>query len=679
MRPVQLTVQDAQLAAKWDSFLNAYAKEQIQEAALDFPETRSVTVAFNDIQLRDPDLANYLLHKPSQCLRLGVQVLHQVDVTVDPKPKMHLRVLGLPNTATVGVRDLRVEHIGRLVAIEGMVKKMTEARAALLEAVFECRVCTTQTRSLQDDEFLVEPVICETCEAQRPWRFVEEDSRYLDHQKLELQEAPENLRGGQQPERLVVHVNDDLVHQVAPGDRVRINGILTTRVRREGGKKRIEFDKLLNAVTIEVLEHSFEDIHLTPEDEAAAVALSQDPACYEKLVKSVAPVIHGHDDVKEALLLALFGAPGRQVDGGWWRGDPHVLLIGDPGIAKTKMLRRLVELSPRGVFASAKTASGVGLTGTTVQDDFGGKGVWTIEAGVLPSAHKGLLGLDELPNLPQEDHKSLYEALEEQTITFSKAARGIYRCHCSVVATGNPREGRFSPYEAPYEQIDVAPQLLSRFDLVFCLRDRPDKDVDRAIAQQIGRIMNGTAPTAREQGGIDVDELRRYVAFARRIAPTLSQGARDYVSDLHATLRSSADPEGLPMTHRQANVLYRLSMALARIHLRSEATVEDAKQAWRLVQASLRSLGAVKDGVLDFGVMETLQSTSQHARNGTVLATIRQLCKESPKGHTVDSDVFESLDQSGWTEPEIRKSIEQLLRNTLVRPKGCQTLAPLNG
>ncbi|HEX2066857.1 MAG TPA: AAA family ATPase, partial [Candidatus Thermoplasmatota archaeon] len=289
MPALQLTVQDSTLLNQWGKFLENYCKQQAVDAALDYPEQRSLAVAFSDIELCEPSLSNYLLIKPAHALRLGAQALHQLDLPGEPKPKLHLRITGLPDSQRIIPRNLRAEHLGKLLAVEGLVKKVTEVRPTVQEAVFECKVCTTQVRILQDDEFLTEPVLCETCDAQRPWRFVEEESRYLDHQKVEIQEAPEGLRGGSQPERLTIHLQDDLVHKVAPGDRVRINGILTTQARRQGSQKRVEFNKVLGGISIEVQQQEFSEVQYTAEEEDAICTLGEDPRIYDRLRASFAP------------------------------------------------------------------------------------------------------------------------------------------------------------------------------------------------------------------------------------------------------------------------------------------------------------------------------------------------------------------------------------------------------
>ncbi|MCA1820076.1 MAG: minichromosome maintenance protein MCM, partial [Halobacteriales archaeon] len=557
--PPQVTVQDAQLSAKWDSFLQDYCRAQVQQAALDYPETRSVAVAFNDLQLRDPDLANYLLLRPAHALRVGAAVLHQVDVTVEPRPKLHLRITGLPESQRIIPRNLRSEHLGRFLALEGLVKKVTEVRPTVLEAIFECKVCTTRQHVLQEDEFLTEPVLCETCDAERPWRMLEEESRYLDHQKVEIQEMPESLRGGSQPERLTIHLQDDLVHRVAPGDRVRVNGILVTQARRQGSQKRVEFNKVLQGVSVELMQQEFSEVLLTPEDDDAIQELAADPRIYDRLRASFAPTIYGMEIEKDALILSLFGGVEKTYkDASRSRGDIHVLLVGDPGVAKSQLLRYLSKLAPRAIFTSGKGASAAGLTAAAVKDDFG-EGQWTLEAGALVLADRGICCIDELDKMEKNDQSSMHQAMEQQEISIAKAGiSATLKSRCAVIGAANPKLGRFDEYSALYEQINMPPALLSRFDLIFSILDKPSRDKDSQLATHILRTHQ--AGEVREHrhahpGGaysheveeklmervrpdIDPELLRKYVAYAKRnIFPVLTDDALARIQSYYVDLR----------------------------------------------------------------------------------------------------------------------------------------------
>jgi replicative DNA helicase Mcm len=697
----QATVQDAQLSAKWDSFLQDYCRPAIQQAALDYPETRSVTVAFNDLQLRDPDLANYLLLKPSHALRVGASVLHQVDVAADPRPKLHLRITGLPDASRTIPRQLRAEHLGRFLALEGLVKKVTEVRPTVLEGVFECKVCTTRVHVIQDDEFLSEPVLCETCDAERPWRFLEEESRYLDHQKVEIQEMPESLRGGAQPERLTIHLQDDLVHRVAPGDRVRINGILITQARRQGSQKRVEFNKVLQAVSIEVMQQEFSEVQLTAEDEDAILTLAEDPRIYERLRASFAPTIFGMETEKDALLLSLFGGVEKNYrDGSRSRGDIHVLLVGDPGVAKSQLLRYLSKLAPRAQFTSGKGASAAGLTAAAVKDDFG-EGQWTLEAGSLVLADRGICCIDELDKMEKNDQSSMHQAMEQQEISIAKAGiSATLKSRCAVIGAANPKLGRFEEFSSLYEQINMPPALLSRFDLIFSITDKPNRDKDTQLSSHILRthqagqvrehrlthpggaysIEDENALMTRVQPDIVPELMRKYVAHAKRsCVPVLTDEALERIQSYYVDLRNAGGEGSIPLTARNLEAFVRLTEASARVRLSQDATIEDAERAIRIVEKFLQSVGVDREtGRFDIDLIATGVSHSQQDRIRTVLELVRSLAKGSEKGYAREEDVLAEASRQGIAPDQARKALETMLRNsTLYAKGGAGTFAPL--
>ncbi len=694
---MQLTVQDSQLAAMWDSFLQDYCRDDIVQAALDYPETRSVAVHFNDIQLRSPDLADHLLQRPGHCLRVGNSMLYQVDVPADPKPRLHLRILGLPDSQQIIPRQLRAEHLGRLLAVEGLVKKMTEVRPMVLEAAFECKICGNLIHVIQEDDFVMEPVQCDGCEKTGPWKMLEEDCRYIDHQKVEIQESPEGLRGGAQPERLTVYLKDDLVHQVTPGDRVRINGILTTQARRTGQLKRTEFNKVLQALSVELQQQAFQEIQLSDEDEEEILAISRDPNIYDRFRASFAPTIFGLEFEKDALIMALFGGVAKHYkDGSRSRGDIHVLMVGDPGVAKSQLLRYLHKLAPRSVYTSGKGASAAGLTAAAVKDEFG-EGQWTLEAGALVLADMGVVCIDELDKMDKNDQSSMHQAMEQQEISVTKAGiSATLKSRCAVIGAANPKLGRFDEYEPISSQINMPPALLSRFDLIFSLRDKPSRDKDNELAGHILRTHQ--AGQVREHrmshptGAYSVEDeesllnhvepdlsaelLRKYVAYAKRqVYPVLTDEALAIIQEFYVDLRSSAEDGAIPMTARQLEAIVRLAEASARIRLSQTAGVEDAKRALRVIEYYLQSVGVDREtGKFDIDVIATGVSHSQHDRIRIVQGLVRTLCNESDRGYALEEDILEAAAREKIDPEAARKALAEGRRTgALFCPKGAGT------
>lgn len=706
----QLTVQDSVLSAKWESFLQDYCRPIVQRVAENYPDGpdgKSVTIAFNDLQLRDPDLADYLLHKPRHCLQVGAQMLQNVDVTVDPRPKLHLRVTGLPPSQDIKVRDIRAEHLGRLLAVAGLVKKVTEVRPQVLEAAFDCKTCGNRIRLVQDDEFIAEPVVCDGCEKPGPWTLREDECRFIDHQKVEIQEAPEGLRGGAQPERITIHVQDDLVHKVAPGDRIILNGILTAQKKRQGSNVKVEFNKVLQGVSVMLQQQEFSEIDLTAEDEEQIVTLSRDPRIYDRLRASFAPTIYGQDGdmiatAKDALILALFGGVAKEYkDGSRNRGDIHVLLVGDPGVAKSQLLRYLAKLAPRAIFTSGKGASAAGLTAAAVKDEFG-EGQWTLEAGALVLADMGVACIDEMDKMEKADQSAMHQAMEQQEISIAKAGiNATLKSRCAVVGAANPKLGRFDDFEPVGSQINMPPALLSRFDLIFSLKDKPSRDKDAQLAAYILKthlagevrehrralpagafsLEDEQALMSRVEPDLPADMFRKYVAYAKRnVFPVLTDEAIARIQGHYVDLRAGAKDGAIPLTARQLEAFVRLAEASARIRLSQEATIEDADRAIRIVNTYMQSVGTDSEtGQFDIDKIATGVTHSQHDRLRTVQDIVRTLAKESDKGYAREEDVVREAGQKGIPAAEALKALETLKRNSSVYSKGGSgTYAPLN-
>jgi replicative DNA helicase Mcm len=629
-------------------------------------------------------------------------MLHQVDVTVDPRPRLHLRVTGLPESQNVRVRNIRAEHLGRFLAVEGLVKKVTEVRPQVLEAAFDCKTCGNRLRVVQEDEIMTEPVLCDSCEKPGPWTLREEDSRFIDHQKVEIQEAPEGLRGGAQPERLTLHVQDDLVHMVAPGDRIIFNGILSAQKRRQGNSIKVEFNKVLQGVSVQLQQQVFSDIKWEPEDEEEFHELANDPKVYDRLRASFAPSIFGMETEKDALLLSLFGGVSKEYkDGARSRGDIHVLLVGDPGVAKSQLLRYISKLAPRAIFTSGKGASAAGLTAAAVKDEFG-EGQWTLEAGALVLADMGIACIDELDKMDKNDQSAMHQAMEQQEISIAKAGiSATLRSRCAVIGAANPKLGRFDEFEPIGAQINMPPALMSRFDLIFSLRDKPSRDKDAQLANHILKTHQGgevrehrranpngaytiedeTALVKRIEPELQADWLRKYVAFAKQnVFPVLTDEAIKRIEDYYVDLRASATDGSIPLTARQLEAFIRAAEASARIRLSQEANIDDADRAIRIIEASLRSVGIDREtGKLDIDVIATGVSHSQHDRMRTIQDILRTLAKESDKGYAREEDILAEANRRGIPPPDTLKALETLRRNNSVYAKGGSgTYAPLN-
>ena len=673
----------------WSRFLKNKYKNQLGDLLRQYPKKRSLYIDFRDVYAFGKvgvRMAEELLENPGKVIadvRDAVKAQQLARGKGAREPEVNIRFTNLPQR--IQARDIRSEHINRFVSVEGILRKATEVRPRIVEAVFRCPGGHL-TRKAQEYGQFVEPDGCATegC-TYRKLVLVPKRSSFVDAQKLRIQESPEGLRGGEQPQTLDVDVTDDIAGTVAPGDRVVINGILRSQQRVTHGNKSTVFDIHLQANSIEIAEKEFEEVSISEEDEAEINRLSSDPEIYNKITHSIAPTIYGNADVKEAIALQLFGGITKTMpDGSHLRGDIHCLLIGDPGIAKSQLLRYIVKLSPRAIYTSGQSSTQAGLTATAVKDEFG-DGRWTLEAGALVLADMGIAAVDEMDKMQKEDRSALHEAMEQQSISVAKAGiTATLKSRCALLGAANPKLGRFDEYADIGEQINMPPSLLSRFDLIFILTDKPDHKRDEAIAEHILKshgVGELIAQHAREPiEGVD-DEyikrelapvtpeiepatLRKYVAFAKRTCfPIMSPEAKDVLVNYYMRLRDLADSnKPVPVTARQLEALVRLAEASARIRLARRIEGSDADRVVRIVDTCLRQVAYdPKTGTFDIDKVATGISKGKRDLIRAIKEAIRENADIS--GRAQIGQVTELLTQQGYGREEIKKQIENFLRS----------------
>jgi replicative DNA helicase Mcm len=608
--------QDSEVVAGWEDILSKDAYRLIiADIVASYPDKRSVNVKYEDIDAYNTDLAMFFLDNPDRCLGKGKEVLKAaLPPSWNKNDIVNLRITNLPRDAKVEIRRLRAKHLGKLVAVEGLVRKATTVKPRMTRALFRCSRCGAEMWETQRTIVMKEPLMCSnpdgSCNKQAThFELDSKASIYTDTQKIEIQESPEGLRGGAQPERMTGYVEDDIAGIITAGNRITINGIVRSAEKHDRDKSTV-FEIFMDVLSIEFEEHEYDEILITDEDEAEIVKMSEDPKLFENIVASIAPTIYGMDEVKGAIALQLFGGCNKEMDDKTViRGDMHVLLVGDPGVAKSQVLRYMSTLAPRGIYASGKSASAAGLTAAAVKDEFG-DGRWTLEAGALVLADKGLACIDELDKMTAQDRSSLHEAMESQRISVAKAGiTATLQCRCSLLAAANPKFGRFEMEGASItKQIDLPPTLMSRFDLIFVLTDRPNAKSDRALTEHILNVhRRGQATQVRDDSplvvGIDIkkikeetmnikpvyeqDIMRKYVAYSKRIVPVMTDSAMRTIEDNYLSIRArgaASKNDAVPITARQLEAYVRLSEASARMRLSHMVEREDAERAVRLVE-----------------------------------------------------------------------------------------------
>mgnify|MGYP002407688548 CR=1 FL=1 len=692
--PEEVTVEVTDVVGEWTKFLKKQYKRELAELSREYPHNRSLLIDYRKIL--NNRLAFELLRSPGKVIgdirdAIVQNKLLKLKDGQDPE-LINIRFTNLPQKTDV--RDIRAEQINTFVSIEGILRKTTEVRPRIVSAVFKCRSCGKLTDPVgQGYGRFDEPDFCPNCERKTRLDLVMNRCRFVDTQKLRIQESPEGLRGGEQPQTLDVDATDDLTGLVAPGDRVVVNGILRSVQRVNYGQKSTLFDIFLECNSIEVAEKEFEEVSITEEDEAKIMALARDPLIYKKIARSIAPTIYGTDDVKEAIALQLFGGIAKEMpDGSRLRGDIHVLLVGDPGIAKSQILRYVVKLSPRGIYTSGKSSTSAGLTATAVKDEFG-DGRWTLEAGALVLADMGIAAVDEMDKMAKEDRSALHEAMEQQSISVAKAGiTATLKSRCALLGAANPKLGRFDQFVPIGEQIDMPPSLLSRFDLIFVMTDQPEAERDGAIANHIIKTHSvGELIKQHEYAPLpDVDEeyieralapvtpdidptlLRKYIAYAKRTCfPILSDGAKEALIAYYMRLRNLAGGnKPVPVTARQLEALVRLAEASARMRLSNTVDTEDTDRILKIVDACLRQVAYdAETGNFDIDKLVTGVTKSQRDIIRSVKETIRNVSGESGGQAKVD-EVIDILVQQGFSRDKVEHTIEQLKRGgELLEPR----------
>lgn len=682
-------LKDQSLVAQWQKFFEDQCKPDIETVALEYPEKRSLYVDYWDIDKVDPKLADMLLNQPYKALYNAEEALKNIDVASENKLQLHFRVTNLPDTDKIIIRKIRANHLGKLAAVEGLVKKRTEVRPKLQVGAFQCQKCGAVIKIEQEEDILKEPSECYEdqggCGRVSSFKLLTSLSSFIDSQKIEIQESPEGLRGGAQPEKIGVYLEDDLVGEIAPGDRVIVNGILHSSQRRRGTFRLTAFDKTMEAVSLESQELAFEEVEVTPEDEKEIVKLSKDPELYNKLKQSISPTIYGLDVEKEALILQLFGGLAKEMpDGTRIRGDIHTLLVGDPGTAKSQMLTYMSKLAPRSVYASGKASSAAGLTAAAVRDEFG-EGQWTLEAGALVLADMGVACIDEIDKMEEADRSAIHQAMEQQEISVAKAGiNATLKSRCALLAAANPKLGRFDEFLPIHEQINMPPALLSRFDLIFSIIDKPNRATDTALATHIlmahkaGEVseqmsrMKESKHTKEEQESLmknvmpifTPEFLRKYVAYAKRnIFPVMTDEALEMLKDYYVEFRATSE-ETVTFTPRQLEAFVRLSEASARMRLSQEVTVDDAKRAIYIIDQYLRRVGMDREtGRFDIDIIATGISHTQHDRMRMIIDIIQRLSNESKDGNALRGDIVREAEIEGLESGKVEDALDRLKRN----------------
>jgi replicative DNA helicase Mcm len=633
---------------------------------------KSLVIDFDDLLLYDDSLAKGVVDRPREYVEYASIALYEAVKSesrafAEKVGRFHARFRGAGDL--VSIRRVRAEHINKMISIEGVVVRASNIKQRLVEGTFICKnaECREMIKIPQDSRTFSYPNTCPRCGKRGVLEFSPENSTFMDVQTLVVQERPEDVPSGQLPRSIEVFVADDLVDKVRPGDRVLISGILSVRQEHSPKLGKLTtFTTYLEANHIEVSTKGVEEVEITPEDEEKIREVAKDPNVVEKIVKSIAPSIYGMEEVKEAIAYMLFGGvPKVMPDGVKIRGDVHVLIVGDPGTAKSQLLQYVARLAPRGIYVSSRDLAIARLIGAIVKDEETGD--FLLEAGLLALMNDGLVAIDRLEGMRDDERRALEEAMERQMVRV--AGVGIVETlntRTSILAAVNPRLGKYMSNRPISENVNLPNELLRRFDFMFIVTDKPMKDRDSALAEH---VLSLRAMKGEPLAPFSPDFLRKYIAYARKnVRPRLTDEAIEKIKEYFLSLRERATEDSpVPITVRQLETLLRAAEARARMALRSEVTAEDAEAVINLMDRCLKDL----ESIIAEGLAEKPSPIVMTQRYLERIVEIVEELQRELEGEPVSYGlIVDRAMREGMSEEFVKKALRALLNEgVLFQPR----------
>ncbi|CAN1186616.1 DNA replication licensing factor MCM7 [Linum perenne] len=557
----------------------------------------------------------------------------------------------------LSIREVKASSIGHLVKISGIVTRCSDVKPLMQVAVYTCEECGFEiyqevTARVFMPLFKCPSNRCVTNNRNGNLILQLRASKFLKFQEAKVQELSEHVPKGHIPRSMTVHFRGELTRRVAPGDVVELSGIFLPipytgfKAMRAG----LVADTYLEVMSATHSKKRYEEYEQGGDEEQQIRQLAEDGDIYNKLSRSLAPEIYGHEDIKKALLLLLVGAPHRKLkDGMKIRGDLHVCLMGDPGVAKSQLLKHIINVAPRGVYTTGKGSSGVGLTAAVQRDTVTNEMV--LEGGALVLADMGICAIDEFDKMDESDRTAIHEVMEQQTVSIAKA--GIttsLNARTAVLAAANPAWGRYDMRRSPAENINLPPALLSRFDLLWLILDRADMDADLEMARHVVYVHQNKKSPALGFAPLEQSVLRAYISAARRLSPYVPKDLEEYIATAYSSIRQEEAKSNAPHSYTTIRTLLsilRISAALARLRFSETVAQSDVDEALRLMQMSKFSLYS------DERKKSGLDAISD------IYSILRDEAARADKMDISYADALNWISRKGYNEAQLKECLEE--------------------
>ena len=639
--------------------------------------SKYINIDYNDL-VTHPEIESKFNEDPDEILeafsRAIKEILHERFPKYAQKIGHEIRARIANYPVQRSLRQINAEIIGKMTSVSGMVLRASEVKPLAKELVFICPIGHRTDVILEKGLTITTPIKCsnEKC-THKELSLEPQSSRFIDVQFVRLQELPEDLPPGQLPHYLDITVKQDLVDDARPGDRVVLTGIVRIEQEKMSGVSKSNsplYRLRLDGNNVEFLggrgsktSRRIQREEISPEEEKTIKSLSKSPDIYDRIIDSYAPHITGHRIIKESILLLMAGSTQRELqDGSKIRGDINIFLVGDPGTAKSEMLKFCARIAPRGLYTSGRGSTAAGLTAAVVRDV---NGIFMLEAGATVLGDQGLVCIDEFDKMKDEDRSALHEVMEQQTASIAKGGIvATLNARTSILAAANPMYGKYDPFKNITENVNLPIPLLTRFDLIFVVRDQPSKEKDEKIAKHIIDLHTPQGIDSRSL--IDSETLTKYVSYAKRVDPILTKEAETKILDYYLKMRNVDADDMITVTPRQLEGLIRLATARARLLLKNQVEEEDAQRAIDLLQNMFEDAGIdVNTGKVDLGVLQG--KPRSEVSKMQAFMEILQTLEGEPKKPVEESKLIDELVKTEkFTEEEARNIVRKMVREASI-------------